>query len=415
MHGMIGIPNHHLTNSMHLTNPSSANVGRCFQHGLGTLPRGAANSVRLPRPANSHHRCAIRHESTRVTIRWGLCVATQFTIFFLMLRHVRFLQFTLVVAFTALFGCSSNPSAPGPSGNSGNGNTPVTSNLGSFKVAINHDTLDRSQYQNTCFAEAGFILAEPYAFSLDLFFSRTQLRGMDDVHIGLAGNMNAPLPGTYPIVSFDLSTGIDGDLDSMGIQYGSLDGGSLTITKFDTINNLVSGTFRMVTAVRWPAPDPTKQDTVAGSFTNVGIYRNMFGQGSMSATIAGTPFKPVLSTQPSLIAFTTPGTGVLEIDGDTWNTNGELKLILTIDSPRVGTFPFGNGTTPGTANLAYDPSHIYYSTQGQQNCGALTITAYDPINRRISAHFTSTPLLVGSDTTLTITDGVIDNVTWLVE
>jgi hypothetical protein len=294
-----------------------------------------------------------------------------------------------------------------------------TSGLGGFKIVVNHDTLDRSQFQNNCVTMAEYTPNTPtdYQLSINLNFSRLQLNGPDEMSIGLVGIVTAPIAATYPIAGISSTTGEFYALfdSTASVEYVSLSGGTLTITKFDTLNNLISGTIQMEASLFAPIKNPNDIDTIAASFSDVGITNRMFNQGAVSADLNGSPYQAADSKGNDVQASLLPSTGVLTILAHQPHDTTVSNIDLFIDAPQVGTFTFGDGKTPGTALFYYYSGNTYTGTQGHTNCGTLTITAFDPVNRRLSGNFTATPTIDGTNTTIPITNGVLDNVQWVQE
>ena len=294
----------------------------------------------------------------------------------------------------------------------------TTSGLGGFKIVVNHDTLDRSQFPTTCTATAlyGPYTPQGYEFGIDLSFSRTQFDSPDRIDIGFTGVVPAPVAATYTIGPLTGGGQFYGLYDSTTtvVEYASLNGGTLTITKFDTANNLVSGSFRMPATIWSPKKDPNDNDTIVGSFSDVGITNRMFNQGAVSANIGGWLFQAVDSIGNNVEAALLPATGILTISARQNPGPNVGIIILSINTPKVDSFAFGDGSTPGTAKCSCYFSNIFTSTQGYTNCGSLKITAFDPVSRRLSGSFTAT-CSDGKGTTVTVTNGVLDNVMWVQE
>jgi len=289
--------------------------------------------------------------------------------------------------------------------------------LGAFEVVVNHDTLDRSKYQNNCAASIDYFpsVTSGHTFSITLNYSRKPLGGPDYILINLLGDVSGPVPGTYPIVLNGQYNGFTGTLDTGGNQFASLGGGSFTITKFDTVGNLVSGSFRFLAAKWQPTPDLNMVDTINGSFTDVGIANLMFGQGNMTANTNGIMFQPNVGKAVQFVVTNTTGDHRLTIDALEAVGSSNLELTLTINTAQLGTFTASNGETPGTVYCVYSDGKSVYSTRSPFTTGSLTITAFDPVNRRLSGTFNFMPGIYNTSTTIPITGGVIDNVEWMQE
>jgi len=296
-------------------------------------------------------------------------------------------------------------------------NAANTSGYGSFTFVVNHDTLDRSHYQNTCSAFARYLPNSPgnIFLGINLLFSKTQNSMGNSMTVSLTGFVPSPIAATYPIVDFYKGGGFNGGLYAGSQVFGSNDGGTVVISSIDTVNNLVSGAFRMIASQRIPTIDPSKKDTMIGIFSNVGITGRMFGQGAMTANVSGTPFQSVDKYGIDVQASLTPITGLLTINGQQTVDSGTLSIALTINTPHAGTFPFGDVYTAGMATCAYGTWNQSYGTLSTPDGSSLTITAFDPVNHRLSGNFSGTLYPSNGGAPVTITNGVLDNVTWVQE
>lgn len=283
---------------------------------------------------------------------------------------------------------------------------PPLTDLGAFKFIVNHDTLDRSRYRTNCMAEATY---RPGYLQLDITYSETMFGGLDTRHILITGPIDRPVPASYAIAAFNSGQGLNASYSYSNVRYSSLNGGLLTITTFDTINNLISGTLTF-TALRYQQSDV---DTIAGAFSAVGIINQAFRQGKMTATVDGKEFLPFYGPEKSVQSNMRPDKPLLHIQADGRGDSGIVNLSLTINTPQVGTFSFSDASTSGRVSCYYRTQSQVFSTDVHPNNGTLTITAYDPVNRRISGTFsTSAYLSDGTNTKIEITNGVLDNVTW---
>jgi hypothetical protein len=218
---------------------------------------------------------------------------------------------------------------------------------------------------------------------------------------------------TYTIDNTQTTAGAVFFLNST--SYKTTPGGTITITKFDTLNNLVSGTFSFTVA---NDNNPTDQYTISnGRFENVPISNGSFGQGSISANAEGTPFRAFTSMATSISALIPSGSTQMQITAADQRDGDKKILILNFDNPRVGTFAL-SGTLndyplPIGGNVIMYAGSFVISTLHKDSPGELTITKFDRATHRISGTFhLNGPSEDGLNHS--VTDGVIDNVQWFV-
>ena len=227
-------------------------------------------------------------------------------------------------------------------------------------------------------------------------------------------------PATYFLNDSDIAGSIVCDTQS----FRALKGGVLTITKFDTVNNLISGTFHFIAYLGYPTVDKSVLDTVAdGSFTDVPIYDGIYNQGTISADVDGFHMSSKgksdqNSNSNNATAYTAKEYGVFTIhavssDGAALNR----EVYLNVVSPAVGTFSLGDAVGPnyvhGAEYQKWDPHSGGY-VRMTATAGTLTITKFDAVTRRMSGTFSFLGLVYPNNDTLRVTNGVIDNVQWSV-
>ena len=223
--------------------------------------------------------------------------------------------------------------------------------------------------------------------------------------------------GTFLSDTSDISFSIISDT----MSFGAFPGGVLTITKFDTVNNLVSGTFHFIAYLAYPVVDRTVQDTVVnGSFTDVPISEGSYGQGTISADVDGFHMSSKGksnedSNGDNAAAYTAKEYGVFAIhcvsnDG----ASGNREISLNVVSPVIGKFSLAGTAGPNGVHAAtyqWWDEHTGDNSEMTATTGTLTITKFDENTRRMSGTFSfSNPT---GDTTH-VTNGVIDNVQWSV-
>ncbi len=195
--------------------------------------------------------------------------------------------------------------------------------------------------------------------------------------------------------------------DSVGFNWYQSVGGTVTLTKFDTINNLVSGTFS------FDASSPSNSNTVhitSGYFNDIPIGEGSYGQGNVSATVNDS-------------AFSTDNVGREMLNG--YLNRGRLHLWAYGETVQRGSFdiqgiPLTIGTytikgpqnySDSTISFVYHGDSFQISTVDSRSVGQLTISALDIHNRRISGTFQFS----GTDTLgnhVTIASGEINNMQW---
>jgi Family of unknown function (DUF6252) len=223
----------------------------------------------------------------------------------------------------------------------------------------------------------------------------------------------SPATGTYPITQWNDPVNAQAAIQIDSFEYDSRNGGTLTITTFDTVNNLVSGTFSFTASLAQPSQNSAIVDTVLnGFFNDVAIYVGSYGQGSITANAGGVPFTTQsYSREQPVSAFIPSGSNLLTIEA--FNSTVTQSLLLSIDNPGVGTFNLAQN-----ANLLNTPSYSgpnNVSVGGQTGAtGTMTITQFDTVTHRMSGTFQFSGPNQSTGQTIQITNGVIDNVQWFV-
>ncbi len=238
-------------------------------------------------------------------------------------------------------------------------------------------------------------------------------------------NIQDIVPGTYPVaynhtIQPDVEFFVDPVNSSGGIPVKVGQSGAIKITKFDTINNVVSGMFQFIASVQGNSSTDVNIDS--GYFNDIPITSGEFGQGTITATVNGQPFGISLAAQSSLSAQYiyvngAPSSLLLGIDdkgssfleGLSLDIFSPVVLDSTYDMPSDHSFSSVEYYTVPLNNVG---SQIYWSSSN--GSGTLTITKYDTVARRISATFSFTAPSDSSSTIVNVTNGVINNVQWYV-
>jgi len=225
-----------------------------------------------------------------------------------------------------------------------------------------------------------------------------------------------PAPQIYHLVKFGSCACPTVSLVIDTMSFVNNAGGTVEITKFDTVNNLLSGKFSLTLFRSSPTVDSTVIDTISGGyFTDVQIVAGGWNVGNFSAEINGAPYDTKLS--PLYIITSSLSNRMLELDVDGPYTEKERRFQITIPSPHEGKYILGSTAAgPDTARILY----LTYSKNGHSelysgpgSTGSLTITKCDTVARRLWGTFD----LAGHDyyyDTITIAKGTLENVSWAV-
>ena len=198
-------------------------------------------------------------------------------------------------------------------------------------------------------------------------------------------------------------------------DYRSIPGGTLTITKFDTVHNLVSGYFQFSAYELSPVTNLHNTATVSsGYFNDIPIDNGAYGQGSITATINDTPFDPDTAGIEMVAADSVNSAISIWAYGQGPLLNREISIQgIPI---QTGSYVIDSSTARKYAmpflifwNWANTKQNIY--TEQSVSKGLVTITSCNVATRRISGTFE----FVGVDSlgnAVTISNGKINNVLW---
>ena len=189
-------------------------------------------------------------------------------------------------------------------------------------------------------------------------------------------------------------------------------GGVVVITKFDTINNLVSGTFNF-DAVLGQQNDI--EHIASGFFNDITINIGSFGQGTVSATIDGEAFSTIsgLSTAGIYAGGDNQTARINAYDGST-STRKELDISISTSKP--GDYIMsGGGPAWGAFSEQVGPTtFISINTAFTGITGNFTLTKFDTLTHRLSGTFDFSGFDSTAGKTIHVANGVIDNVRWIV-
>jgi hypothetical protein len=249
-----------------------------------------------------------------------------------------------------------------------------------------------------------FITLTTLDFNLSSFHSRS-------IEIGIP--FYDPVTGTFPILKWDDPSGANAAILDDSLEYESIAGGTLTITKFDTVKNVVSGTFAYTAALK---TDPSKTFTISsGYFNEIPITLGSYGQGKLTAMINGANFTTILPNGISDIsAYTQAISPHLNIIAAGASGSNVQEFFITLISPQTGNFTFSSSASATTAVASFSGDDGSINSNSGMT-GFITITKADPITHRISGTFEFRGTDASTGNTITITNGVIDNVQWFVD
>ena len=193
-----------------------------------------------------------------------------------------------------------------------------------------------------------------------------------------------------------------------GLHYTTIQSGTFTLLKLDTVRNTVSGVFEY-TAVLDDDPHDAAVIT-SGYFNEVPISFGAFGQGIVTATLNDTAFTTLHGASNDVFASYRNGQFQLTAYGAF--PDQEKDIRITIQDPSTGVIAFANGSTRTYADITERQKGTLglpgWSTAARGN-GQITITIFDTVQRRISAQFQFKA--VGSTGNVSnVGEGVVDNV-----
>ena len=328
-----------------------------------------------------------------------------------MLRAFPF--FPLIAGLLFLSAGCTNPVSP---------NTPQTFHTftsGDFGYTLNGTVFDRVSSGESTEASASIdsnwgvgVPPGSWLLYINLMDEQISFTSFHTKSIELFVPFTSPAPGMYQITHWNDPVNAQAAVAIDSFEYDSKDGGMLTITKFDTVNNLVSGTFSFTASLAKPSLDASRIDTVLnGSFNDVGIYIGGYGQGTVTADADSVPFTSHSYSRQPLSAFIPNGSNELTIEA--FNNTGTQTLLLSIDNPGVGMFDLTKNMNPLGAPVYSGPNNITVNRQTGAS-GTMTITQFDTITHRMSSTFQFSGPDQTTGRTIQITNGVINNVQWFV-
>ena len=331
----------------------------------------------------------------------------------------RFTPPVLIIAIAVLFAsCKPDPTSTNTGGNNNGGNGGNgTGNPPAFGYTLNGVVFNKADHPSET---VGFATAGHYSSTntLNIYLNYTQAGTTHTQNIMLYVFYSAPVPATFVLNDSNDVASIVAD----SFSYRSFRGGTFTITKFDTVNNLLSGTYHFIAYRGYPTLDSSIRDTVLnGTFTDIPLYEGAYGQGTISANVDGFPMSTKgmsseNSNDNSATAYTAAEYGIFRIEAVS-NDNYLIRQIsFALASPAVGTFSLGPSNSTNQPTVLYQKydAHIGSDTEMMYQSGTLTITKFDAATRRMSGTFSISGISIPGGDSIHVTNGVIDNVQWSV-
>ena len=306
----------------------------------------------------------------------------------------------LVIAFVA-FGCHSATTPPDPV---------VVHDPGEFGYTYNGTAIDRKDFwsgtsSGSAAYTANYGIAGSYMLDITLTVYPASSPTVRKVELLIP--MPAPMTGTWTLLASGDRTKASITLKLDTASFGSKAGGTIVITKFDTVNNVVSGTFSFD-----GAHGTDLEHVTSGYFNETPIYFGTFNQGLVTADLNGDTFTSALTTpSPSVYSVDSGQHLVVMASSDDATTSRNLGFGIT--SPGVGTFDL-NTSTGGQWFGTYASAGAHHASISTTTgaVGRITITKFDWMTHRMSATFYINGHDANSGAPVDVTSGKIDNVQW---
>lgn len=172
----------------------------------------------------------------------------------------------------------------------------------------------------------------------------------------------------------DSAIGVNSSFGTEQSDDPNLAGGEVNITKIDTVNKKISGTFSFKA---YREDDGAKKNITDGSFTDITYTTTIppsTGSDTFRVKIDGTPFNPAVITGQA--AF-----GLIQIGGSSVTYSPSVSIAMPADIA-PGTYTFGQLGLTGNYNNSSDPLNVQSS-----NSGNITILEHNSSTKRIRGNF----------------------------
>ena len=311
--------------------------------------------------------------------------------------------FILAIALIG-FGCKSAQTTTPP-------DPIVTHDPGEFGYTYNGTSIDRKDYLGV-FSYGSAAYSPNYGnsgFAIDITLMVHPSSAPKERTISLHVPMASPMTGTFATSTVAGGASISLKLDTA--YYYSKTGSTIVITKFDTINNVISGTFSFD-----GAHGADLEQVTSGYFNEIPIYYGSFNQGLVTADISiggvSDHFTSAGTTpSPSLYTVDSGATFVIMVHCDDAATQREIDFGIS-------------NIQVGYANLNQNSGYRWfgqYHSFGANKASILTatgavgkiiITNFNRLTHRISATFYMSGYDPKTGSFIDVANGKIDNVQW---
>jgi hypothetical protein len=316
-----------------------------------------------------------------------------------MLKNKAFILHLFII-ITA-FGCKSTSTAP-------ENNPPQSVGQQDFGFSFDGTLFERKNYPSSnVFSKAQLLRSPSSSKTLLIIMEVKDTARSIDKYVQVSFTMMGKLPDTVGVgVALAIS-------DST--VYLCKGKGSAILTVFDTVNNVISGTFNFE-GVNIIGTGADAIEITSGRFINIPISIGRYDQGMITASIDGASFSSTNSLQIANIdAYTSFGNPQINIQSQQAQGVDSFQITnlnFTILNPKVQEYDLS-----ASSNVkAYFLRQIA-STNGQikANSGKFTITQVDSLNHIFSATFDFFVLDPASGKSIHVANGLINNVRWLAE
>jgi hypothetical protein len=320
----------------------------------------------------------------------------------------------LIAILVVTIGCKkdSNPVGPDNTGKTDFNSTVLTGH-GAFRYVLNGTVYNRkdapTQYNAAASIRTGYL---PRTKEMEIDLGYTSLgASLSQRRIALLFDYAASPLGIHRM---DSSAIVIGTISVDTQYFVSLNGGNITITAIDSLNNTVTGSFAFAAALDG---DPSPRDTIYGSFAEVSIVRGGYNEGTISAMVDGANIGagPEYGNVGSATVTRTTSIGTLYTLQLFYGTLFSFEqLNIALPSLHPGVYSLGAVYAGVYSAAAYNASDGTATTESSKGAtGTFTITAYDSLTHRFSGTFEfSGPNEMSPGDTIHVTDGTVDNVQW---
>lgn len=329
-----------------------------------------------------------------------------------MLKSIKHCSLFFLAIAAIAFGCKS--SSTGPTAE------PIRI-PGEFGYSLNGQSFDRKNYpvgNVTAYASLGGATGSKILGVTMMINFNDKFTSSHYVTVNIP--IGIPATGSY---SFSLSKGKTAASGFVQINaalyplYISNDSGSVIITKFDTVNNIVSGTFNFDAVLTNPQYDTSQiMHVISGYFNEIPIDIGSTDQGTMTATIDDEAFSTI-SGNPgaSISANSKNGKPDIQVTGWDGQPNATKELSFVLYTPKLGVYDLIRSNPVFAILIKVFGKKEVIIASGQGATGNFTLTKFDSVSHRLSGTFDFSGFDSSAGKPIHVANGVIDNVRWVVQ